>query len=177
VAKRVRAYIGLGSNLGDREASLQLALSSLARLSAVRIEAVSRVYESEAVGPGKQGRYLNAAVEISCEQTAVDLLEALLAIELVAGRDRGKDVERWTARTLDLDLLLYGDDGDLCIDEPGLSVPHPRLHERNFVLGPLCDLAPDLVHPREGVSVSELADKLTDLSALQVWPRPLDITG
>jgi len=172
VAKRVRAYIGLGSNLGDRDANLRLALGLLAELPAVRVEAISRVYESAAVGPGDQGPYLNAAIELSCEQTPQALLDALLEIELRAGRDRGEDVERWAARTLDLDLLFYA---DVCVDQPGLSVPHPRLHERSFVLEPLCDLAPELVHPRKGIAISELARKLRNRSALEVWPEPLDV--
>jgi 2-amino-4-hydroxy-6-hydroxymethyldihydropteridine diphosphokinase len=172
VAKRVRAYIGLGSNLGDRDANLRLALGLLAELPGVRVEAISRVYESAAVGPGDQGPYLNAAVELSCEQTPQALLDALLEIELRAGRDRGADIERWAARTLDLDLLFYA---DACIDQPGLSVPHPRLHERSFVLEPLCDLAPELVHPRKGIAISELARKLRDRSALALWPEPLEV--
>jgi len=172
VAKRVRAYIGLGSNLGDRDANLRLALGLLAELPGVRVEAISRVYESAAVGPGEQGPYLNAAVELSCEQTPQALLEALLEIELRAGRDRGADIERWAARTLDLDLLFYA---DACIDQPGLSVPHPRLDERSFVLEPLCDLAPELVHPRKGIAISELARKLRDRSALELWPEPLEV--
>ncbi len=174
MAKRVRAYIGLGSNLGDREANLRLALAAFAELPGVRVEAISRVYESAAVGPGNQGPYLNAVVELSCEPTAEALLDALLEIELRAGRDRGEDVERWTARTLDLDLLFYA---DACIDQPGLSVPHPRLHERSFVLEPLCDLAPDLVHPRQRIAIGELARRLCDGSALEVWPEPLEIPG
>jgi 2-amino-4-hydroxy-6-hydroxymethyldihydropteridine diphosphokinase len=168
----VRAYIGLGSNLGDREANLRMALSFLAEIPGARLEGVSRVYESAAVGPGDQGPYLNAAVAISCELTPDALLEALLAIELRAGRDRGQDVKRWAARTLDLDLLFYG---DACIDEPGLSVPHPRLHERRFVLEPLCDLAPDYIHPREGVAVAELARKVQDQFALEVWRESLKL--
>ncbi|MBW1886409.1 MAG: 2-amino-4-hydroxy-6-hydroxymethyldihydropteridine diphosphokinase [Deltaproteobacteria bacterium] len=168
----MRAYIGLGSNLGDRDANLRLALGLLAELPGVRVEAISRVYESAAVGPGDQGPYLNAAVELSCEQTPQALLAALLEIELRAGRDRGADIERWAARTLDLDLLFYA---DACIDQPGLSVPHPRLDERSFVLEPLCDLAPELVHPRKGIATSELARKLRDRSALELWPEPLEV--
>ena len=172
MGKRERVYIGLGSNLGDREANLRMALNSLAEISGTRLEAISRVYESAAVGPGDQGPYLNAAVAISCDQTPDALLAALLAIELRAGRDRGQDVKRWAARTLDLDLLFYG---DACIEEPGLSVPHPRVHERRFVLEPLCDLAPDYIHPREGVTIAELARKLQDQFALEVWRESLEL--
>lgn len=174
VANRVRAYIGLGSNLGDREANLQFAVRSLAELSAVCVEAISRVYESDAVGPGDQGPYLNAAVEVTCEDTPEALLDALLAIELRAGRNRAEDVERWAARSLDLDLLFYG---DTCVEQPGLSLPHPRLHERAFVLEPLCDLIPDWVHPREGIAIAELARKLRDRSTVHIWPKPLEVPG
>lgn len=174
MAKHVEAYIGLGSNLGDREASLRFALQSMAELSQVWVEAVSRVYETDAVGPGVQGPYLNAAARLRCECSPQSLLDGLLAIELKAGRDRSGDVERWGPRTLDLDLLFYGED---CIEQAGLSIPHPRLHERAFVLEPLCDLAPDYVHPREGVSLIELARRLPDSSALRVWPESLEVPG
>jgi 2-amino-4-hydroxy-6-hydroxymethyldihydropteridine diphosphokinase len=174
VANRVRAYIGLGSNLGDRDANLQLAVRSLAELSAVRVEAISRVYESDAIGPGDQGPYLNAAVEVTCEDTPEALLDALLAIELRAGRNRAEQVERWAPRTLDLDLLFYG---DTCVEQPGLSLPHPRLHERAFVLEPLCDLIPDWVHPRKGIAIAELARNLRDRSTVQIWPKPLEVPG
>jgi 2-amino-4-hydroxy-6-hydroxymethyldihydropteridine diphosphokinase len=172
VTKHVEAFIGLGSNLGDRAASLRFAVHSVAELSQVEVEAVSRVYESEAVGPGVQGPYLNAAIKVRCGLSAEALLDGLLAIEVQGGRDRASDVERWGPRTLDLDLLFYG---DACIEQVGLSLPHPRLHERAFVLEPLCDLAPDYVHPREGVSVVELARKFRDASALRVWPESLEV--
>lgn len=172
MAKQIEAYIGLGSNLGDRAASLRFAVRTVAELSQVRVAAVSRVYETEAVGPGVQGPYLNAAIQVRCGLSARALLDGLLAIEVQAGRDRSSDVERWGPRTLDLDLLFYG---DVCIEQAGLSLPHPRLHERAFVLEPLCDLAPHFVHPREGVSVVELARKIRDPSALRVWPESLEV--
>lgn len=172
VAKQVEAYVGLGSNLGDREASLRLALRSMAELAELSVAGVSRVYETDAVGPGVQGPYLNAAVKLQCGLSARALLDALLAIELAAGRDRSADALRWGPRTLDLDLLLYG---AACIEEPGLSIPHPRLHERAFVLEPVCDLAPNFIHPRVGVSVAELRRKLGAGSALRIWPGTLEV--
>ena len=134
------AYIGLGSNLGDREGSLRAALARLAELGEVR---ASSFRETDPVGVTDQPRFLNAAAELSTDLTARDLLDALLAIERDLGRDRSRE-ERWGPRTLDLDLLLYGTD---VIDEPGLTVPHPRLAERLFVLEPLDELAPALTLP------------------------------
>jgi 2-amino-4-hydroxy-6-hydroxymethyldihydropteridine diphosphokinase len=142
------AYIGLGSNLGDREGNLREALALLAELGEVR---ASSFRETEPVGVTDQPRFLNAAAEVSTDLPAHDLLDALLAIERDLGRDRSRE-ERWGPRTLDLDLLLYGDD---VIDEQGLTVPHPRLAERRFVLEPLHELAPDLVLP-DGTRVGDL---------------------
>jgi 2-amino-4-hydroxy-6-hydroxymethyldihydropteridine diphosphokinase len=142
------AYIGLGSNLGDREGNLREALALLAELGEVR---ASSFRETEPVGVTDQPRFLNAAAEVSTDLPAHDFLDALLAIERDLGRDRSRE-ERWGPRTLDLDLLLYGDD---VIDEPGLTVPHPRLAERRFVLEPLYELAPDLVLP-DGTRVGDL---------------------
>jgi 2-amino-4-hydroxy-6-hydroxymethyldihydropteridine diphosphokinase len=170
VAKHVQAFVGLGSNLGDREASLRFAVRSMAELSDVSVASISRVYETDAIGPGVQGPYLNAVVKLSCESSPKVLLEGLLAIEVKGGRDRKGDAERWSARTLDLDLLFFG---DACTDEPGLSLPHPRLHRRVFVLEPLCDLAPNYVHPRLGVTIAELAQNMREGSKVRVWPGSL----
>jgi 2-amino-4-hydroxy-6-hydroxymethyldihydropteridine diphosphokinase len=142
------AYIGLGSNLGDREGNLHAAIARLAELGEVR---VSSFRETDPVGVTEQPKFLNAAAELSSEVPARDLLKALLTIERDLGRDRSRE-ERWGPRTLDLDLLLYGDE---VIDEPGLTVPHPRLQERRFVLEPLQELAPGLVLP-DGRPVGDL---------------------
>jgi 2-amino-4-hydroxy-6-hydroxymethyldihydropteridine diphosphokinase len=142
------AYIGLGSNLGDREGNLRAALGRLAELGEVR---VSSFRETDPVGVTDQPRFLNAAAELSTELLPRDLLDALLAIERDLGRDRSRE-QRWGPRTLDLDLLLYGEE---VIDEPGLAVPHPRLVERRFVLEPLYELAPDLVLP-DGTRAGDL---------------------
>ena len=136
------AYVSIGTNLGDRAAQLDFALRSLAALPDTRIAALSPVFETDPVGPPPQGAYLNAVVRVETALAPRALLDALLAIERAAGRERGA---RNAARTLDLDLLLYG---DRIVDEPGLIVPHPRLAERAFILEPLAALAPVLVHPR-----------------------------
>ncbi len=136
------AYVGLGSNLGDREGTLRRALALLAER--VDVEAVSSFRETDPVGVLDQPRFVNAAARVETELTPRELLEALLAVERTLGRERR---ERWGPRTVDLDLLLYGGES---LDEPGLTVPHPRLHERRFVLEPLAELNPGLVVPGRG---------------------------
>ncbi|MGH7337010.1 MAG: 2-amino-4-hydroxy-6-hydroxymethyldihydropteridine diphosphokinase [Myxococcota bacterium] len=157
------AYIALGSNLGDRERHLGAALAALRALRGVRGVELSRVYETDPVGPGEQGPYLNAVARVRTDLPPRALLDRLLAIERSEGRVRGP--ERNASRTLDLDLLLYGERE---IDEPGLVVPHPRIAERPFVLEPLCDLAPDLVLPGAAASVSALAAAVRDPAAVRV---------
>jgi 2-amino-4-hydroxy-6-hydroxymethyldihydropteridine diphosphokinase len=145
----MRAAIALGSNLGDREAHLAFAVRKLsAILSNLRR---SRWYDTDPVGvPADQPRYLNGVIVGDTTLSARELLTALLAIEQEAGRTRPSAL---APRTLDLDLVLYGNQR---IQEPGLVVPHPRFRERLFVLEPLADLAPDLVDPVSGKSISEL---------------------
>jgi 2-amino-4-hydroxy-6-hydroxymethyldihydropteridine diphosphokinase len=132
----VRAFIGLGSNLGDRRAHLQAAVAALPDVAAV-----SPVYETAPVGGPGQGRYLNCVVELATDRSPHELLAVALAIETAAGRVRA---ERWGPRPIDVDILLMG---ELELDAPDLVVPHPRLWDRAFVLVPLHDLAPDLVAP------------------------------
>ena len=141
-----RAYVALGSNLGDREGTLRAALEALAAEPGIDVVAVSRFYDTEPVGFVDQPRFLNGAAALETELPARELLERLLAVELRFGRSRD-DVPSQGPRTIDLDLLLYG---DAEIDEPGLRVPHPRLHERWFVLQPLADLDPALEVPGNG---------------------------
>lgn len=135
----MRAHLGLGSNLGDRQALLQGAIEGLRSVAGVRIVAVSRVYETDPVGGPEQGAFLNAVVAIDTELTPHELLVEAQALEVGAHRVR---LERWGPRTLDVDILTYG---DATIDTPDLTVPHPRMAERGFVLAPLRDVAPDLV--------------------------------
>jgi 2-amino-4-hydroxy-6-hydroxymethyldihydropteridine diphosphokinase len=140
-----RAYVGLGANLGDRERTLRAAVDALAAEEGIEVVAVSTLRDTEPVGVSAQPRYLNGAAELETTLTARELLDRLLAVEQRFGRVRVPGEHG--PRTLDLDLLLYGDEA---IDEPGLTVPHPRLHERRFVLEPLAELAPGLVVPGRG---------------------------
>jgi len=133
----VTAYLGLGSNLGDRLATLQRAVDLLAATPGIRVVRSSRVYETEPVGGPVQPEYLNAVVEVDADLRPRELLEACLTVEEALGRVR---TARWGPRTIDVDLLTYGDD---TIDEPDLVVPHPRMHERGFVLAPLTELTAD----------------------------------
>jgi 2-amino-4-hydroxy-6-hydroxymethyldihydropteridine diphosphokinase len=141
-----RAYVALGSNLGDREATIRGALAELDAAPGVRVVAVSTLVETEPVGYLDQPRFLNGAAALETDVPARELLELLLQIERRFGRRR-EGVPAQGPRTLDLDLLLYG---DAEIDEEGLQIPHPRLHERAFVLGPLAELDPALKVPRKG---------------------------
>jgi len=139
----VRAYVGLGSNLGEREATLWKALEGLGATEGIEVLAVSSFRETDPVGVVDQPRFVNAAAALETSLSPRELLERLLDVERSLGRDRAVE-ERWGPRTLDLDLLLYGGES---IDEPGLEVPHPRLAERAFVLEPLLELDPDLRLP------------------------------
>jgi len=133
------AYIGLGSNLGDRSSYLQLAVDALARVPGVHVKAVSHVYETAPVGGPPQDPYLNAVVAIETDLIEEELLRRCQQIEQLAARERA---ERWGPRTLDVDILLVD---DTRFDGPDLSIPHPRMWERGFVLAPLRDVAPELV--------------------------------
>jgi 2-amino-4-hydroxy-6-hydroxymethyldihydropteridine diphosphokinase len=139
----VRAFLGLGANLGDREEALRTAVAAVPDLVAV-----SPVYETDPVGGPEQGAYLNAVVELETALTPRQLLEVCRSLESAAGRVRA---ERWGPRTLDVDVLLVG---DLVVDEPDLVVPHPRMWARRFVLAPLADLAPELV-PDDRLAAAE----------------------
>jgi 2-amino-4-hydroxy-6-hydroxymethyldihydropteridine diphosphokinase len=141
-----RAFVGLGSNLGDREQTLDRAVAALRRLPDTSVEAVSSFRDTAPVGIVDQPRFLNGAVELETRLSPRELLDALLEIERSLGRDRA-GVPAGGPRTLDLDLLLYGGEQ---IDEPGLRVPHPQLAERRFVLEPLVELDPALEAPAEG---------------------------
>ena len=146
------AYIGLGSNLGDRKATLSRALELLAAEPGIEVTKVSVFRETAPVGLLDQPRFLNAAARIQTELAPRELLDRLLAVERALGRTRTGT--RFGPRTIDLDLLLYGDS---MLSEPGLTVPHPRLRERVFVLEPLAELDPGLVIPGLGDVNSLLA--------------------
>lgn len=145
------AYIALGSNLGDRERHVNDALRRLGSVEGVEITKISTMCETDPVGP-PQGRYINAAAELRTTLSAEQLLREMLDIEEGLGRRRDRS-QRWGPRVIDLDLLLFGDD---VIDDPGLTVPHPRMHERLFVLEPLCEIAGPVVHPRLDRTIESL---------------------
>jgi len=151
-----RAYIGLGANLGDREATIRAALAELNDEDGIDVVAVSTLRETEPVGVGPQPLFLNGAAALETTLSPRALLELLLVVERELGRTR--DGPRFGPRTIDLDLLLYGDE---TVDEPGLTVPHPRLHERVFALEPLAELDPGLAVPGSG----PLAALLTGLQS------------
>jgi 2-amino-4-hydroxy-6-hydroxymethyldihydropteridine diphosphokinase len=146
-----QVYIALGSNLGDRLEHLRAGIARLERHPEIRVLQKSRVYETEPFGvTGNQGAYLNAAAELETRLAAHELLTVMLEIEKTQGRERH---ERWGARTLDLDILLYGSE---IISEPNLEIPHPRMLERAFVLVPLLDIiAPNLEIPGQAITVGQ----------------------
>jgi 2-amino-4-hydroxy-6-hydroxymethyldihydropteridine diphosphokinase len=148
-----RAYVSLGANLGRREANLESALALLRREPGVEVVAVSSFRETEPVGIVDQPRFLNAAAAVETELPPRELLDRLLAVERRLGRTRAG--RRFGPRTIDLDLLLYG---DAVVSAPGLEVPHPRLHERRFALEPLAELDPGLVVPGRGQVSALLAE-------------------
>ncbi len=145
------SILAIGSNLGDRHAHMHHALSRIRNLSAISLDTASTLYETAPVGgPDDQGAYLNAAVLVQTELSALDLLAAVRAIEAERQRER---VIRWGPRTLDIDVLTFG---DAIRDDPVLTLPHPRMHERRFVMVPVCDVAPDTIHPRLGRTMRDL---------------------
>ena len=135
-----RAYIGLGANLGDRQATIERAVELLRAAEGVELLAVSSLLETDPVGYEDQPRFLNGAAAVETSLPAGELLGVLLGIERQLGRTR--EGPRFGPRLIDLDLLVYG---DVQVDEPGLTVPHPRLHERRFALEPLAEVAPGLL--------------------------------
>ena len=150
----MKAFVGLGSNLGERETLIRLALDDLARLSGTRVVRVSSLYDTEPVGVEEQPHFLNAVAQLETQLTPHQLLWNLMLIERRLGRVR---TQRWGPRTLDLDLLLYE---DLVLDDDDLVVPHPELPKRSFVLVPLVELDPMLVHPATGETMLALLQKL-----------------
>ena len=144
------AYIGVGSNLGDKINNCLEAIARIDEISGCRVTAQSDFYRTQPVGVKGQDWYVNGVIVLSADISAQDLLKSLLAIEVDMGRERKR---KWDSRIIDLDILLFGEE---VISEKGLQVPHPLMHSRRFVLAPMVSLAPDLIHPVLGKSMAEL---------------------
>ena len=153
-----RVYVGIGSNLGNRQVHYQKALNRIEDLPQTSIVKCSSLYESEPIGDAKNW-YVNAVVELETEFTAQQLLSRLQKIESALGRKRTAQTKKWASRTIDLDILLFD---KYIVDEKKLKIPHPEMHQRRFVLLPLSELAPQHVHPHLNATIAQLLAGLTD---------------
>jgi 2-amino-4-hydroxy-6-hydroxymethyldihydropteridine diphosphokinase len=151
----INVYLLLGSNLGDRKLFMDKAIQHIAEDIAPVIK-ISPVYETQSWGKSDAPDYLNQVILLQTDMPAQEILKKILNIELILGRKRE---EKWGSRTIDIDILFYGDN---IINEDGLHVPHPELHKRRFTLEPLSDLAPDLIHPNYNKSILQLKNELQD---------------
>ena len=163
----MKAYVGLGSNLGEREGLLRSAIEQLSQLPETRLGRVSSLYDTAPVGELDQPNFLNAVVQLETALTARQLLWNLLLIERRLGRVRHA-AQRYGPRTIDLDLVLFGDQ---VIDTPDLKLPHPEYHRRAFVLVPLAEIEPRLVHPLLGLTAEELLARVEERPAVRRMSR------
>ena len=161
-----RIYIGIGSNLGDRRANTAEAIDRITKIPDTKVMRASSLYESEPLGNAKTW-FVNSVIEIETELGAEPLLKRLKAIEEAMGRKRVKG-KRWGSRVIDLDILLSENE---VVDKRTLRVPHPEMHKRRFVLMPLAELAPHVVHPGLGQSVSALLATVKDAKRVMLMPR------
>ena len=150
------AYIGFGSNIGDRLAHIQNAIQTLSKTEGITLQKISSLYKTDPVGYEAQAQFLNGVAAIHTTLSPLSLLHTLKDIETAIGR---KHRIRWGPREIDLDILIYG---DLCLQTEKLVVPHPEMHLRGFVLVPLAEIAPDLVHPVFQVSIQTLLNRFED---------------
>ncbi|MBY0398904.1 2-amino-4-hydroxy-6-hydroxymethyldihydropteridine diphosphokinase [Myxococcota bacterium] len=167
-------FVAVGANLGDREGRFAAVIEALEAEPDLVLLAASTVYETDPIGPGEQAPYLNAVLGLRSWLAPLELLRRLQRIEALLGRDRSASAIRFGPRTIDLDLLFFG---DRVIELPELVVPHPRAHERAFVLMPLAEIAPALVHPRLGTTIDAIARSLFDPQAVRPWRRPAGWPG
>ena len=150
------AYIGFGSNIGDRLAHIQNAIHALSETEGITLQKISSIYQTDPVGYETQAQFLNGVAAIQTDLPPLSLLRTLKDIEVSVGRQHRI---RWGPREIDLDILMYG---DLCLQTEKLVIPHPEMHRRRFVLAPLAEIAPDLVHPVLKESVQTLLARLED---------------
>jgi len=160
-----RVFLGVGSNQGDRLSNVSRAIHELGAMPGVRVVQMAPIYDTEPIGGPPQPNFLNTVVELETGQVPGELLAQLKHLEQKLGRRRS--TQRWGPRVIDLDILLYD---DRVVNEPQLVIPHPRMHERRFVLEPLAQLASDLVHPLLGQTVAELLARLADREQSAVSP-------
>lgn len=156
-------YVGLGSNLGDRAANIEAAIEHLKKIEGLRIKKVSSLYETEPVGGPPQGKFLNGVV---CVETSLSPWELLGELKVVEGRLGRKSTVPDGPRTIDLDILLYR---DLVVETEDLKIPHPRMDQRRFVLEPLAEIAPEVVHPRLKKKVSHMLEEITQNEQCRKW--------
>jgi 2-amino-4-hydroxy-6-hydroxymethyldihydropteridine diphosphokinase len=162
-------WLSLGSNLGDRMAYLRNAVAATDAISGVCIQKVSSVYDTSPWGPKDQPSFLNIVVEINCSRTPAGLLSGLLAVERIMGRERRA---LWYERTLDIDIILFG---SLVINEEKLHIPHPRYHERRFVLVPMVEIAADVRDPRNNLTMRRLLDLCDDTGIVEIIASESDV--
>ena len=161
-----RAYIGIGSNLGDRRANAVEAMKHIGELPSTRIVRASSLYESEPLGDAKTW-FVNSVIEVETDLTSEVFLKRAKAIEEAMGRKRVKG-KRWGSRIIDLDILLWNQE---VAQKKNLKIPHPEMHKRRFVLLPLAELAPHVIHPQLGTSVSALLATVRDAKRVTLLPR------
>ena len=162
-------YVGLGGNLGDRDAIFAATIHAIEAESDLLLLSASPVFETDPIGPEGQGAYLNAVIRLRVWLGPVELLRRLQAVEIALGRDRRRETQRWGPRKIDLDILFFG---DRCIDSPDLVVPHRRAHERIFVMAPMAEIAASFMHPKLGLSIGQIARSFPDSSGVRAWPSP-----